>query len=254
MKIPKMFQWKDIKLPLDGFHKISPSSISKFFDYPRLYFEENIQDKPQSFQGNTATTLGTICHCIYEAVTKNIEISRDWINGQLFQYNEVRPELELDLNDIMINYPLITGEVVNNYILKSNANLIKAEEQVLVKVDDGIYLGGTCDRIEDDCIVDFKTVATKPNENQIPFNYKIQLLAYAYAFREKGYDINRIRIVYGVKPTKTLPARCFVVTEQIGDAEEKLINDTIKLIAESVIICKNQPELTYLIFKSYDLK
>ena len=69
-----------------------------------------------------------------------------------------------------------------------------------------------------------------------------------------GHIINRIRIVYGVKPTKTIGARCIVVTEEIDFVADKLISDTLKLITESVAICKNQPELTHLIFKSMDLK
>ena len=108
--------------------------------------------------------------------------------------------------------------------------------------------------IEDDMIVDFKTVGKKPDENLIPWGYKIQLLAYAYAFRKQGYNINRIRLVYGVKPTKTIPARCITVTELITPEHEKMIQDTLQLITESVIICRNNPELVYLIFKSMELK
>ena len=106
----------------------------------------------------------------------------------------------------------------------------------------------------DGVVVDFKTVSTKPNESVIPFGYKIQLLSYAYALRQQGYEINRIRLVYGVKPTKTIPARCIVVTEEIDYLADKLIDDTLKLIGESVLTVKNNPQLAYLIFKSMDLK
>ena len=128
------------------------------------------------------------------------------------------------------------------------------EKKVVAKVMDGIYVAGTCDRIEGDCVVDFKTVASKPNELAIPFGYKIQLLAYAFALRRLGYEINRIRLVYGVKPTKKLSARCYVVTEEIDYMAEKLVNDTLRLIGESVIAVRQHPELAYLIFKSMDLK
>ena len=80
------------------------------------------------------------------------------------------------------------------------------------------------------------------------------MLAYAYALRKQGYEINRIRVVYGVKPTKTIGARCITVTENIDYLAEKLITDTLKLIGESVHAVKDNPNLAYLIFKSMDLK
>ena len=107
----------------------------------------------------------------------------------------------------------------------------------------------------DGIVVDYKNVVTKPADNApIPFDYKIQLLAYAYILRQLGYEINRIRIVYGIRPTKTLPARCVVVTESIDFIADKLINDTLRLIAESVLAVKENPKLAYLIFKSMDFK
>ena len=107
----------------------------------------------------------------------------------------------------------------------------------------------------DGIVVDYKNVVTKPADNApIPFDYKIQLLAYAYILRQLGYEINRIRIVYGIRPTKTLPARCVVVTESIDFIADKLISDTLQLIAESVLMVKENPSLAYLIFKSMDFK
>lgn len=252
--IPPIFRYNDIEIP-EGAHKISPSQISKFFEYPKLYYLENISgEKENEFQGNTATTLGTICHYVYHCVITGKEINREEINRQLDAYAELRPELGLDLADIKLNYPLITGATVNEYILPSKATLKESEKSVLVSIDEDVYLGGTTDLIEDDMIVDFKTVGKKPDENLIPWGYKIQLLAYAYAFRKQGYNINRIRLVYGVKPTKTIPARCITVTELITPEHEKMIQDTLQLITESVIICRNNPELVYLIFKSMELK
>ena len=116
------------------------------------------------------------------------------------------------------------------------------------------YKDHICIKPSDGTIVDFKTVTTKPNESVIPFGYKIQLLSYAMAFRQKGYEVNRIRIVYGVKPTQKLGARCIVVTESIDFMAEKLVNDTLKLIGESVLAVRANPNLAYLIFKSMDLK
>ena len=167
----------------------------------------------------------------------------------------LNPNPAVDVTQVKTDYPLVTAAVVNDYILASKANKVEAEKQIVGKVCNGIYVGGTCDRIEDDCVVDYKNVVTKPADNApIPFDYKIQLLAYAYILRQLGYEINRIRIVYGIRPTKTLPARCVVVTESIDFMADKLINDTLRLIAESVLAVKENPKLAYLIFKSMDFK
>lgn len=257
-EVPEMFQYVRPEIPDDCIFAISPSMIGKFFDYPRVWYEENYLGGEVEFKGNTATVTGTICHWIYEQITKkNTEnVNRDYINEQLDKYLEVCPNPDVDANQVKVDYPLVSKVVVNSYLLEANDknSLIKSEERIAAKVMDGIYVAGTCDRLEGDCIVDFKTVATKPNESVIPFNYKIQLLSYAYAFRSKGYEINRIRIVYGVKPTKTIPARCIVVTENIDFMAEKLMTDTLKLIGESVLAVRDNPNLAYLIFKSMDLK
>ena len=256
-ELPEIFRYTRPEIPKDCIHSISPSQINNFFAYPKVWYEDNMLDGEKAFQGNTATVTGTIAHYIYKSVTLDEPVTREEINKQLILYAQLKPELNLDTNQIMIDYPLVTGEVVNSYVLphdKQDGLLIKVEEPVVANVMPGIYVGGTYDRLEGDCIVDYKTVATKPREGPIPFNYKIQLLAYAYALRAKGYEVNRIRLVYGVKPTTTLPARCFVVTETIDHVAEKLIDDTLRLIGESVLTVIENPSLTHLIFKSMDLK
>ena len=60
-------------------------------------------------------------------------------------------------------------------------------------------------------IGDYKTTGKKPNIESIPWGYKTQLLSYAYSLRAEGITIDRIRLVWVVKSTKTLPVRLFVV-------------------------------------------
>ena len=254
--IPELFQYERPVLPDDCIHAISPSQIDKFFSYPRVWYEECYLGNKPKFQGNTSTITGTICHYIYEQYTLGNNVTREFINEQLDKYLEVEPNPDANVAQIKTDYPLVASAVMNEYVIPHNkiGGILECEKQVIGKVIDGIYIAGTTDRIEGDCIVDFKTVSTKPNESVIPFGYKIQLLSYAYALRQHGYEINRIRLVYGVKPTKTIPARCIVVTEEIDYLADKLIDDTLKLIGESVLAVKNNPQLAYLIFKSMDLK
>lgn len=253
--IPAMFDYQHPKVPEDCTHIISPSRISEFFDYPRIWYEENMLDQ-ETFKGSTATVIGTICHYVYESVTKGEKPTREAIESDLRAYLEAVPNPDVDLQEVLSIYPLLVNEVVNQYVLPSNTKtqLLKTELPLYTKIIDGIYVSGTCDRIEGDCVVDFKNVSTKPNSERIPFNYKIQLLAYAYMLRNNGYKINRIRLVYGIRPTKTLGARCLVVTESITFNDEKMIRDTLYLIAETIKHVVEHPEHAYLLFKSYALK
>lgn len=89
---------QDPELPEDCIHAISPSQINNFFAVPKIWYEDNMTDNEKSFQGNTASVTGTIAHHIYKSVTLGEEVSRKEINEQLIEYAQLRPELELDIN------------------------------------------------------------------------------------------------------------------------------------------------------------
>lgn len=251
----KIFSYESPEAPSDAIFSISPSQIEKFFTCPKVWYQENILEE-KLFNGNTSTYIGTIAHYIYKCVTENIEVNRENINNELDQYLLDVPNKEVNADEVKTIYPLVVNKVVNDYVIPHNnlGCLIKCEQPIIAKVIDGIYVKGTYDRLEGTILCDYKTVSTKPNEYILPFGYKIQLLAYAYALQQQGIEVDRIRIIYGIKPTKTLPARCVVVTENIEYKDIKLIKDTLTLIGESVLKIKENPELTYLIFKSMDLK
>lgn len=251
----KIFGKHGNTLPEDCRYVISPSQISKFFEYPKQWYLENVKKSEPEFKGNTASFIGTICHYIYESYINGEKTDRKEINEDLKQYLIENPNADVDYYKVINTYPEVAMSVMNNYVVDSLATDIKVEQKVHYQLRDGIYVAGTYDRLESNTILcDFKTVGTKPNEWEIPFHYRIQLLAYVYILNKLGYNIEKIRIIYGVKPTKTLPARTFVVTEDVTDESLKLIEDTLNLISDSILTCEQKPELTYLIFKSMELK
>jgi hypothetical protein len=130
----------------------------------------------------------------------------------------------------------------------------KVEQPVIANLSDKIVVGGTYDAIQGDTLIDYKTTGKKPNTESIPFGYKIQLLAYVWALRQKGVNIDRIRIVWVVRPTKTLPARVFVVTQVITQDDWKMIEDTLTIIKDTVELQEQHPEYKYLLYKSMQLK
>lgn len=256
-----IFEHTKVEVPNKDFIRISPSTISKFFEYPSVWFLDYLTKDPKSFIGNTSTFLGTCCHHIYETYSKNPE---EFIKNKEEIYTNLNKELhkhlmsnlqlraEVDEESILSKYPVIAREVVNTYISATLPDEI--EKSVYAQIEDyDIYIAGTIDNITKNIIVDYKTVGTKPNTESIPFHYKIQLLAYWYILDKLGHKMDWIRIVYGVAPTKTIPSRCFVVTERISDEDKELITNTLKLMAESIKKCKEDSSLIPLIFKSMKL-
>lgn len=244
------FEYKEPTVPENCTFKISPSNIEKFFTVPSVWYDEQILGNVP-FKGNTATTLGTVCHAIYDAVAKKESTTREEINTYLTS-EEIKNNPDIDIEEVQKLYPEISKVVVNEYLLQNTPD--KTEFEVCAKVLNNIYVAGTCDNFTKGIVVDYKTVSSLPAGDAIPFKYKIQLLAYAYALRSMGVFVDRIRIVYGIKPLKTIGARCLVQTQQITEEDWILIQDTLKLIAETVETSNKYPELRHLLFKSMKLK
>ncbi len=240
--------------------------IEKFFSYPAIWYAEQVLGEKQ-FNGNTSTELGTIVHAIAEAYAKGEPTSREEVEKYLTSKIKTRSVTDepLDLELIRDLYPTLSALLINDYLAKNKPS--RVEYQTFAEVLPGIHVGGSVDNRTDTfnskgervsgTIVDYKNVATAPtngNAGTIPFGYKIQLLAYAYCDRAQGILTDRLRLVYTVRPTKTLPARLFVVNHQITDSDWELIENTLMLIAETVQVSRSNPELVHLLFKSMKLK
>ena len=257
-----IFNHTNVKLP-EGAFKISPSMVYKFFCDPSSWYKSEVL-KESTFNGNTATILGTICHYIYEQETNGNKVTREFITDQMKQYFTQNPDLvmDVDIPDVQETYPKVAAAVMNQYVLLKNNEVlvnhgeIDTEKSIsyCLDKDSGIYVAGTADRIENKHIlVDYKHVGKKPAD-EIPYNYKVQLMTYAYMLNKIGYNIDTIRLVYGVKPTKTLDARCFVVSENITSDDFDNIENILYLIVDTIKIMREHPEYTYILFKDSSLK
>lgn len=233
-------------VPEDCTFRISPSQIDKFFASPVLWYKDNFMGE-NSFTGNTGSTLGTVIHAIAEAVGKDEATSRDIIEEYLATI--IDPEIDLDV--VREHYPEMSMALVNEYILPNMPT--EVEYQTCANVTEGIYIAGTVDNRTGDTIVDYKNVTVKPNTEKIPFKYLIQLLAYAFADRDRGIATSRVRLVYTVRRTKTLPVRIFVVNHEITSNDWDMISNTLLLMALTVIKHKEDPDLIPLLYKSMQL-
>lgn len=247
-----IFEHIPVDIPEDAVCVIRPSAVSKFFEYPVNWYKENILKEEPEFKGSTSSVLGSVCHAIYESYVKDLPLTREMIDYDL---DKQRFPEEVNIDEVKALYPEVSAAVINEYLRNQPKGAQHATElPVFCSVLPGVYVNGTCDSIVNTTLVDYKHVSTKPSIDAIPWGYKAQLMTYAYALSKMRIIVDEIRIVYGVRPTKTLPARCFWVTEKITHQDMQDIENTLKLIGESVIYCKEHPEATYMIFKSMQFK
>jgi hypothetical protein len=281
------FDYAKIEMPEDCIFKISPSSISKFFEYPVVWYKDQVLGETQ-FQGNTSSVLGSIVHGLAEMYVKGQETSSEMVEAYL-RRQLLKPDV--NIQEVRELYPDMAAALINEYIRYNKPT--EVERSLCYEVKDGVYVAGTFDNITETgkytcMVVDYKNVGTKPNTNKIPWGYYVQEMAYAYmlkkeheriqsmteeeceqeylleyeevetSYKDKLLEKNplpdKIRLVYVVRPTKTLPIRVFKVTQIINDDDYQNIEDVLNLIADTVLLGKERPELNYLLYKSMQLK
>lgn len=267
---------------------ISPSQFYTFFDKPhQWYASEILGDK--IFNGSTATFLGTIVHyCarsyarvqsvndsqIYSYLAKNFcplhyeEVMSSYsaddhstIESLIIKYNE-RPDI--DPGHIFTQFRPMANVLMR--FLKTHGLPSRIEELVAAEIIPGFFACGSCDAvIADRRIIDYKTTSALNAPTSIPYDYKLQLLVYAWIYKQMGLAIDAISIIwitnhqvgrYGTtgKPLQDYPATVTQCTEQLTQADFDFIESLLKLAAESVQLSQTNPEYTYIIFKDYRLK
>jgi len=244
-----------VELHKDAKFKISPSQIASFFDYPSVWYKQEVLGEKQ-FKGNTATVLGTTVHYVAEkyaeAIMTKQPLDVDALELEITKDLEELDNSDVDKEEVLSLYQMMSEELINQYLSSNTPTQI--EYQTVAEVGEGIYVGGSVDNRTNGTITDYKSATTKPRTEKIAWNHFIQLMAYAWSDKQKGILTERIRIVYVVRPTKTLPVRVFTVTQQITAKDWKAIEDVLTIISDTMLLVKEKPELAYLLFKSMSLK
>lgn len=261
---------------------ISPSRIHSFFEKPHEWYRENVLGE-EGFQGSTSSVLGTIVHYAAECFNKGEPFDKEEVTKYLLktlavnyeqglgspaemlsyiENNPARPDI--DLYRIQEQYPVMASVLVSDLRVRGKAT--ESEKMVAAQVIPGYYVCGSIDDIHGTTITDYKTTSDLSPKEYIPYNYKLQLLCYAWACRKNGIPIDRISIKWVTnnivgrvsektgKPMKDYPSQVVTVTQTITEEDYAFIDDILKLVAESVKYCKDNPEAAYLVFKDYRLK
>lgn len=244
-------------VPTDAF-RISPSQISRFFDDTTHWYREMLLDE-EGFTGNTATELGSCVHAALEMYVKEGTVHYDQINSYIDSLSS-----DIDKSFIHYQYPGMVDILLNQYLI---TNKPSASELFLsTEITPGVYAAGTLDSIIGDTIVDYKTTSSKSPPNKISRSYWFQQLTYAYIARKHGYNINRIRLVFVTtnemnrysektgKRLKDYPSQLSIINYEITNTDMEIIENTLKLIADSVTLWNSNPELRYVLAQDYRFK
>lgn len=253
----------------EGDFRISASGISRFFSSTNAWWRENMMGE-SGFMSSTASVLGTCVHYVAEIFAKtgnftdqNKQEIEDYIvahtNPAYTDYNE-----EVDGDIIRVQYKIMAQNIVNEYLAGNRPTQV--EPFVVEEILPGIFVGGSIDAITGDVICDYKTTSLVKLPEVIKFEYRLQLLTYAWIMRKKGVAINRIRLIYvnRDKPgaisektgrqLKSYPSEVKVITENVTEEDFNYIEGIINMIAHSVQRWDKVPEDKYLLAQDWRLK
>lgn len=267
-----------------GAFGISPSRFYDFFTKPHEWYRTEVLNE-SGFQGSTASFLGTIIHYIAEEFTKHQKVDKSEIYKYLYNHlvSDKSEPLEdfdddeiaefylyekADHPDIDCRYILEQYRVMGNALIQYLRHNLpqRSEELINAQILPGYYACGSADAVRGDCLIDYKTTSALTAPSKIPYNYKLQLLIYAWIYKQLNIQINRIRIVWITnnqvnrisettrKPIKDYPTTVTEVTESITLDDYEFIESLLNLAAETVKTGKENPQLVHLLYKDMRLK
>ena len=249
-----IFEHQSVEYDKGYKYVISPSRMGKLYENPSEWYRETVLHEG-GFEGNTASFIGSICHYIYKCFTESRgecdkEEIRKKVEDDMREYLMVHP-LEVDIEGVLDIYPRVCNIVLKDYVRRYRDVDCVCERGYYTRLSDDIVLAGTIDRYEyvDGVICDYKTVGSKPNLEKLPIGYRLQLMSYWKILHDNGTEARKLRLIYGVKPSVRLEARCFVVEEDITEAYCKQIEYICRNICKSISICDNDPRMSKLLFR-----
>lgn len=251
------------------YFRISPSGVSKFFSETTKWYRENLLGEA-GFDGNTSTVLGTIVHHFAEcAATGKTPRNPEAV---VKQYLDTR-EIEIDREEVETHWKDMSDVLISEFVSTITRRVHSVEQFIFHKMSNGVYVAGSYDllvKTNDEPeyimrkgkkvlnpratykIVDYKTAAKKPSS--FSYAYRMQSLVYAWVMIQKGYNVTHIELQYVVKPTKTLPVRHVEFTHEITEIDLAVIKNVLEIVAESVKVWREQPEMRHLLAQDIRLK
>ena len=263
--------------------RISASSIARYITETNKFWRELMLGE-SGFEGSTASVLGTATHFFGEDFVKTGTV--DGVEVEDYIDSECAKDPEVDGDIIRANYPIMGSALINQYIIPNSPTFVEEflMEQVIpaTATHGAIHIGGSCDNctvpgityapdvssldIDADqaIITDYKTTSATSLPDRIPWNYRVQALVYAYLYGKRGINVDRIRIVYVTRNNvgrvgkynektkkfgvvKQYPTQVKVLTESIEQHDLDYIEGLISVVAKSIRLFQERPDLRDII-------
>lgn len=257
------FTYNTGDLPADSF-RISPSQLSKFFDDTHEWWSIHAYGDAPTFQGSTATELGTCVHAAAAMYFDTRAVDRAAIDAYISTLSS-----DFDIVEIRRQWPIMAQALINEFLMRNLGT--SSEEFVSTQLAPSIYLAGSIDMYDSAraCIIDYKTIGsldTARIPTSFPRAYYFQQLCYAYILRAQGRPVSTLKLVYVSrdntgrisettgKPLKDYPSTVSVLTHVITPDDWSLIESCLKLITESIQLWQSNPEYRHIICQDYRRK
>lgn len=264
----------------EGTMRINASAIRSFFTYTAGWFEERLYGVKQ-FTGSTASVLGTCVHFYAEdyftehpdSPLHSVDLSEiaRYIASQERELGSDPEQGGIDVGYIHSQYDIMGQALIEHMSTSVLNSIYKTEEFISQEVRPNIHVGGSVDcllKLYDGTfeVVDYKTTSALTLPSKISPDYKKQLHTYAMIYRDMGYDITSIKIVYVTTNTvgrisektgralKDYPTQVVELREPFTDIEYESIKNEVELIAETVAVFIEQPNLRHILAQNYHLK
>lgn len=272
-------------IPADAFG-ISPSQLYQFFEKPHLWYRSEVLDQ-RTFFGNTSTYLGTIVHycakCysrtqrvdelpIYSYLAKSCTpTSYDLVMAAYADDKTAIEELLISRNESSLDVERILQQFrpMANVLMKFLKQIglpQRTEEMIFAEVKPGYFACGSCDAVyANSRVIDYKTTSALTAPTSIPESYRLQLLVYAWIYKQMGLPINAISIIwvtshevgrYGVKgkALQDYPATATQCTETVTDADFDFIEKKLRLVADTVELSNASPKHLHILWRDETLQ
>ena len=249
----------------EGAIRLSPSQLSKFFDDTSEWYRYTLLGE-RAFKGNTPTELGTVVHAAAEHWTEHREIPE----LEIIEYISSIDNPDVDKGEIEYHWRDMVDALVSQYLVDNSSTKIETEKFIWSEILPGIGVGGSIDRYDTQKykIVDFKTMGSLDRARvpkSFPRPYYFQQMAYAWTMKQLGYRVDTLELVYVSRGNtgrtgkngnalKDYPSEVNVLRMIPTDYDYSLIEDTLKLMAESVDTWNKEPELRHLLAQDMRLK
>ncbi|MHB8098129.1 MAG: PD-(D/E)XK nuclease family protein [Sulfuricurvum sp.] len=247
-----------------GAFRISPSQVSRFLDSTSQWYREMLLGEA-GFTGSTASKLGTCVHAAAAMYFDNKQVDYSAISSHIASITD--PEIDKSIINSQVR--IMSDTLINNFLKTTPAT--HSEWFIHTEITPGVIAAGSLDLYDQKraTIYDYKSmgsldVARVPTS--FPRNYWFQQLTYAYILRKNGHPVDYCKLVYVSrnntgrtsekkgKPLKDYPSTVNIVTHQITDEDMQIIENTLKLIADSVTLWHSNPELHHILAQDYRLR